>query len=558
MQRHQINYHKRKNIDLSEFTVDDANIDSCNKYNPFDITNLQQYNPVYSVFFQLKNNNYNSISLNHEKHIHKMDQVFNSKSNAIEKKEIFIKFSPLLDPIRYMIGKYSRYGDAIRTLPCPENDNSHVKLKHYHNASYVDNFFYYLSSILLNNHHFIHGVDYYGSFLGIQKSFKINIDDDLSYLQSSAFFKKNIGRLYHLTETANEDQAQTQSQTQGQYRINHDDDAIILEHDVLGDIEDNVITSNTKSKSKSKSDMDSDMDSGAGSGSGSDSGSDSDSDSDSHSHSDSDSDSDSDHSHSSSEWSDTDSETENFAYINDFPVQMICLEKCENTLDSLFKNDEMTDECGLSALFQIIMILLTYQKAFDLTHNDLHTNNVMYVRTTVPYLFYKYKNVHYKVPTFGKIYKIIDFGRAIYKYKSIQFCSDSFARNGDGSTQYNCEPFFDKQKRRIQPNYSFDLSRLASSIYDFIIPEDADLFSLTSMQDIINEWTSDDNGVNILYKENGKERYPGFQLYKMIARTVHRHTPENQLKNKYFRQYEIGALVTADVIDIDMIPSYRV
>jgi hypothetical protein len=135
-------------------------------------------------------------------------------------------------------------------------------------------------------------------------------------------------------------------------------------------------------------------------------------------------------------------------------------------------------------------------------------------------LYYKYKNKHYKVPTFGKIFKMIDFGRAIYQYNSIQFCSDSFARHGDGSTQYNCEPFFDKQKRKVLPNPSFDLCRLACSIYDFIIPEDADLSSLTALQDIINDWTSDDNGVNIMYKKNGRERYPGFQLYKMIARTV--------------------------------------
>lgn len=254
--------------------------------------------------------------------------------------------------------------------------------------------------------------------------------------------------------------------------------------------------------------------------------------------------------------------TETTAYINNFPVQMICLEKCENTLDSLFKDDKLTTDGGLSALFQIIMILLTYHKAFDLTHNDLHTNNVMYVSTTIPFLYYKYKNKHYRVPTFGKIYKMIDFGRAIFQYNSIQFCSDSFARHGDGSTQYNCEPFFDKQKRKVLPNHSFDLCRLACSIYDFIIPEDADLSSLTALQSIINDWSSDDNGVSIMYKKNGRERYPGFQLYKMIARTVHNHTPENQLQNKHFSKYRVQSSdvenANMSFVDIDRIPSYRV
>jgi hypothetical protein len=40
----------------------------------------------------------------------------------------------------------------------------------------------------------------------------------------------------------------------------------------------------------------------------------------------------------------------------------------------------------------------------------------------------------------------------------------------------------------------------------------------------------DDKGKNILYTSDGEERYPNFKLYKMIARTVHNHTPENQLE----------------------------
>ena len=37
-------------------------------------------------------------------------------------------------------------------------------------------------------------------------------------------------------------------------------------------------------------------------------------------------------------------------------------------------------------LFQIIMILITYQKIFNFTHNDLHTNNVMFIKTDKKYL----------------------------------------------------------------------------------------------------------------------------------------------------------------------------
>ena len=64
--------------------------------------------------------------------------------------------------------------------------------------------------------------------------------------------------------------------------------------------------------------------------------------------------------------------------IPKFPVQVICMEYCEDTFDSLILNNDLTKDEWFSSLMQIIMILITYQKAFNFTHNDLHTNNVMY------------------------------------------------------------------------------------------------------------------------------------------------------------------------------------
>ena len=90
------------------------------------------------------------------------------------------------------------------------------------------------------------------------------------------------------------------------------------------------------------------------------------------------------------------------------------------------------------------MTLITYQKIFDFTHNDLHTNNIMYQKTERTFINYKYNNVYYRVPTYGKIYKIVDFGRAIYKYKGNIICSDSYAIDGDAHTQYNTEPYLMK------------------------------------------------------------------------------------------------------------------
>ena len=61
-----------------------------------------------------------------------------------------------------------------------------------------------------------------------------------------------------------------------------------------------------------------------------------------------------------------------------------------------------------------------------------------------------FNKIYYKVPTFGKIFKIIDFGRAIYKFNGQLMCSDSFHPRGDAASQYNCEPYLDDKKTKIR------------------------------------------------------------------------------------------------------------
>ena len=95
-------------------------------------------------------------------------------------------------------------------------------------------------------------------------------------------------------------------------------------------------------------------------------------------------------------------------------------------------------------------------------------------------------------------------------------------------------------------------------MYDFIIDNDENVDNFNDLQKIVKLWCTDDNNKNILYKKNGEERYPDFKLYKMIARTVHHHTPEAQLKLPFFMQFEISKknVDITHVIDIDKFPCY--
>lgn len=221
-------------------------------------------------------------------------------------------------------------------------------------------------------------------------------------------------------------------------------------------------------------------------------------------------------------------EEELIAHITDYPVALICLEKCDGTLDSLIEKGLVDSPICMSIAFQIVITLALYQRIFQFTHNDLHTHNIMYKKTDIETLHYIYQGQAYAVPTFGYIFKIIDFGRSVYHFQGRKFTSDGFSPSGDANSQYNTEPYFNPLKKRIEENPSFDLCRLGCSIYDFIIDHDEPDRELDEFQTLVNQWCQDDRNKNVLYKANGKERYPNFKLYKMIARAVHSHTPDSQ------------------------------
>ena len=104
---------------------------------------------------------------------------------------------------------------------------------------------------------------------------------------------------------------------------------------------------------------------------------------------------------------------------------------------------------------------------------------------------------------------------------------------------------------------------MACSIFDYVIDDFEEIKDISKTKDpikrIIFEWCLDDNGINMLYKNNGVERYPDFKLYKMIARCVHHHTPQAQLERPEFDKFSKfnGEIKNMDeVINIDKISSY--
>jgi len=585
-----ISYQKRKNSDLFQSL-------QC-----YGFEKTQNYVPIYTKFFSLNETNFNSINMNHKWYITNVKNNYvdnknlyecsikNTETNKIKNKIIFFKLAPLIDPFKYLIGKYNHEDSKLYTLPLLDStlDNCNSKFLDTNNCSYIDSFFSFLNNNLIHDHNFIHGVEFYGSFLSIKNNFTLNIFDDLEYLNKSEYFIKNKNVLFEVDDYnfAFDDECDKKEKLPlikidhaNSYKSNisvksidesifenlFDDNVLSQEffkNETIDLIEstDIIVQTNLTTTIRSGSTCSSRSSYTDNNENNCCSSEDFSRDQDNDDCSLNDSENENEYHDSCS---DSNSEEEKInVTIPKFPIQIICMEQCENTFDDLILNQELTNAEWYSALMQIIMILVTYQKMFAFTHNDLHTNNVMYNKTEIPYIYYCYKKKYYKVPTFGRIFKIIDFGRSIYKFNGKIFCSDSFQQGGDAATQYNTEPYFNSKKPRLDPNYSFDICRLACSIFDYLI-EDLDAIKNLEECDplvrLIVEWCLDDKGVNLLYKNDGSDRYPDFKLYKMISRCVHNHTPQAQLERKEFSSFVISKNKipeTEKIMNIDNYPCY--
>ena len=96
-----------------------------------------------------------------------------------------------------MVGKIKHITkEKITSLPRISSNTCCKKVLDKNNSAYVDSFFSYLSSKLLNSSNFIHGFNFFGSFLTIQNKFNLNIYDDLDYLFDSDYFHSNKNNLF--------------------------------------------------------------------------------------------------------------------------------------------------------------------------------------------------------------------------------------------------------------------------------------------------------------------------------------------------------------------------
>ena len=212
--------------------------------------------------------------------------------------------------------------------------------------------------------------------------------------------------------------------------------------------------------------------------------------------------------------------SETFIKIKDFPIQCVLLENFETTLTEYDKTDIPIAEWK-TILFEICFGMAVAQKHLNFIHNDLHSDNIMFKKIDKEYKYYCYKNTFFKVPTFNKETKIIDFARGIIKVGSKLYFSDVFKEGGDAYGQYNYlnKKLFHKHKYL---NYNFDLARLSMTLLKYLDLENKyqiksfllDLIKLKNKEFI--DFNEDDFSVYVELCENANNAIPKHQLLKPI------------------------------------------
>lgn len=465
-------------------------------YDKLNLHNCQFFNPIYSLFKKYKKKydvinleNFNIIkNINEIKQINELTSnkivnvdLYNKHTNNTVNTDIFMKQISILDSQHIFFDNYNLKKNINPLLPNNLNYNTYSKINSINNSAYIDSFFSYIVGKLSYDNIIPNFPIYYNSLNGIG-NINLDITEDFEDLKEYKSFGDNIETLYKL----------------------------------------NIYT--YKSDSDNSNDMDSDN--------SNDMDSDNSNDIDSDNSNDMDMDSD----------SDIDNDSDIIAELQNVPIQVLLLEKLDGTLEDFLKEDNFNSDIIYSCLFQVSYALHYLQKHFNFIHNDLHINNIMYKKTNKEYLYYKLNNLYFKLPTFGYIFKIIDFGRSIFKFKKNIYLNDSFSNHGEAEGQYKYPKLYNNTNK-LTINYNFDLCRLATTIID-------ELYKFNNKQSIkklyamMEEMIKDEDG-DLIYN---CEHEPDFNLYINITKYAVNSKPYHVLNNKIYNKYKISKK-KCDLID---------
>ena len=217
-----------------------------------------------------------------------------------------------------------------------------------------------------------------------------------------------------------------------------------------------------------------------------------------------------------------------YVKCTNMPVNLCLMEHMDKTLDEIIDDGyNMSEVEWFAVFFQVAFGLAVAQKYFNFVHNDLHSDNIMFKSTPMKYLYYEINGKYYRIPTFNKIAKIIDFARGTFKFGDRWVFSDQFNDDGEACGQYDYPVDGSLKNCEFKPNPSFDLVRLGTTVIER-------LDELPVVTEFVEKICMDDDGHCVCYNEDT------FQLYIDIARTCHNAVPIDVLQGKEFNKFKVS------------------
>jgi len=478
-----------------------------------DMNNLQFYMPFYSLYFYIHNKPKANHKIDMKRNYYLKEvleitksryynsnmflkgNVYNESKNATTECELFCKSIPILDPIHVVNNNYNLVNHNNYHLPSNYNYNTFHKINDMNNTAYID----VLCSFLFGNlTHYKKSPSfplYYGSVNGIG-DYNYDLTEDYDDIKNDRCFNENNDKGFKLEIYVSDDESDSES--------NSESSDGSVSHSSGENISDDELTESEKERLKlDKDDIDMMSD-----------------------YIDQCSD------QSSNEKREDSSFDDCIAKLLKIPIQLLFIEKLEGTLEDLLDED-IKEEVLLSCIFQISFALTYLQKHYQFTHNDLHINNVMFKKTESKYLYYKYNNIYFRVPTHGYIFKIIDFGRAIFKYRDKVYMNDVFSDYGEAGGQYThpkqVQFTIERDREYIKPNYHFDLCRLSMTILEELNDKEYSDESLKFLNHMCK------NSCDISFCDMPDD----FYLYKSIAKDACNCLPREIIMNDIFKSYRI-------------------
>lgn len=416
------------------------------------------------------------------------------------------KTTMILSPFKWMRGDYGVLG-----LPKPEPIASDMQqtLQSPHTAGYVGA----LSSILLSESGCPNFPKVYGVYVGIAKDHTIDISDDYEDLCDRKWFMENVGKTFDIRIRS----ADMTPVSEFQHTRSHRPGVVLGDETAMDGVED--IDADHVSNPSSRSHESSYLDEASSSA-----------EEDRSSYESEDafeigscrcSDA-----SSTGSYQEEDSEPFAWATFHDVPVITTVMEQCEGSFYKLIEDHREESHKHVAWIAQIVFALAYAQRTFGFVHNDLHGNNVMYVKTHQEFVHTKHNGVCYRIPTYGYLIKIIDFDRAIVSLRMPgmkeprQFVSSQFQDDEEAAGQYNMDPFMNQSHPYIGPCASFDLCRFATSMFWDIFPEGPEHETDHPLFEMFKQWMTQSDGTSVLFRKqrDDHDRYHGFHLYKAIAR----------------------------------------